>query len=199
MTDTGLERGAGVEFGGRRRDKLIGVYIGILAVGLAVCTLGGGNATKIATLKNIEAANTWGFFQAKNLRRQIVRASADDLELTLATQPDLPEAARRAIEDKIKGYRDLAQQLTSEPEKGEGMDELYRRGKALEVERDQAMRQDPYFDYGQALLQIAIVLASVAILAGGSFLLWVSGGLGLLGVLLTINGFALLVNVPWVG
>ena len=30
------------------------------------------------------------------------------------------------------------------------------------------MRKDPYFDYGQALLQIAIVLASVAIITGGT-------------------------------
>ncbi len=199
MTDTAFEGGAGGEFGERRRDKLIGVYIGILAVGLAVCTLGGGNATKIATLKNIEAANTWSFFQAKNLRRQIVRGGIDQYELALVREPGMPDGARRAIEDKIKAYRDLERKLTSEPEKGEGMDELYLRGKALEVERDHAMRQDPYFDYGQALMQIAIVLASVAILAGGSFLLWVSGALGLMGALLTVNGFTLFADVPFIG
>jgi len=52
--------------------------------------------------------------------------------------------------------------LTSEPETGEGLKELMAKVKALEAQRDRAMRKDPYFDYGQALLQIAIVLASVS-------------------------------------
>lgn len=198
MTDVGVEQRMDLERG-RRRDRLIGVYIGVLAVGLAVCTLGGGNATKNATLKNLEASNTWAFFQAKNLRRQIVRVQAEDLELRLASDATLGEDGRAKIEAAVKAYREQEQKLTSEPEKGEGLDELFARGKALEAARDRAMRQDPYFDYGQALLQIAIVLASVAILAGGSFLLWISGALGLLGALLTLNGFTLFLTVPFIG
>ena len=50
------------------RNKWVGVYIGILAVLLAVCGMGGGNAAKDATRANIEASNTWAFFQAKNIR-----------------------------------------------------------------------------------------------------------------------------------
>ena len=33
----------------RTRDKLIGVYVGILAVVLAICSLGGSNAQQDAT------------------------------------------------------------------------------------------------------------------------------------------------------
>jgi hypothetical protein len=36
----------------RQRDRLIAVYIGILAVVLAICSVGGGNATKDATALN---------------------------------------------------------------------------------------------------------------------------------------------------
>jgi hypothetical protein len=53
------------------------------------------------------------------------------------------------------------------------------------------MVKDPYFDYGQALLQIAIVLASVAIITGGTVLLVLSGLLAGLGTLSTLNGFLL--------
>ncbi|MGE5267310.1 MAG: DUF4337 family protein, partial [Deltaproteobacteria bacterium] len=49
------------------RDRWVAVYIGVLAVILAICAMGGGNATKDATLSNIEAANVWAFFQAKNM------------------------------------------------------------------------------------------------------------------------------------
>ena len=40
------------------------------------------------------------------------------------------------------------------------------------------MRKDPYFDWSQALLQIAIVLASVHLIIGNLTLLGLSGGLG---------------------
>jgi len=56
----------------RRRDRLIAVHIGVLAVALAICSMGAGNATKEAMTPNIEAANTWAFFQAKNIRRRVV-------------------------------------------------------------------------------------------------------------------------------
>ncbi len=72
----------------KQRDRLIAVYIGILAVALAICSVGGGNATKDATARNIEAANAWAFFQAKNIRRNDVRLQIDTLELRLATEPE---------------------------------------------------------------------------------------------------------------
>jgi hypothetical protein len=181
------------------RDRLIAVYIGALAVALAICSLGGGNSTKDATARNIEAANTWAFFQAKNIRRNDVRLYIDELELMLAAEPNLPESTKAAIEERIKKYRAQEARLTSEPDKGEGLDELFVKGKELEAQRDLAMRKDPYFDYGQAFLQIAIVLASVAIITGGTSLLVFSILLAGLGTALTLNGFTLAVSVPLIG
>ena len=43
---------------------------------------------------------------------------------------------------------------------------MFAKGKSLEAERDVALRKDPYFDWSQALLQIAIVLASVHLIIG---------------------------------
>lgn len=186
----------GDDVGVRSRDRWIGVYIGALAVVLAIAAMGGDNAAKTATAKNIAAANTWSFFQAKNLRRQILRTQTENLELTLATSPQLDDPSKAAHTAKIAEYRAVEARLTSDPESGEGLDELFAKGKLLEVERDRAMAQDPYFDYGQALLQIAIVLASIAIITGGNVLLGLSGALGALGVLLTANGFTLLVAIP---
>ena len=44
------------EEGKHEREKWIGVYIGVLAVMLAICSMGGGNAAKEMTLKHVEAA-----------------------------------------------------------------------------------------------------------------------------------------------
>ena len=179
------------------RSKWVGVYIGVLAVLLAICNVGGANATKEATHANIAAANTWGFFQAKNIRRNSIGIAADDLELMLASQPAMPEDAKRKFEDKIKSYRAQYQALTTDPVKQEGLDELFVKGKLLEIERDVALRKDPYFDWSQALLQIAIVLASVHLIVGNAWLLALSGGLGGLGTLLMLNGFTLAVRLPF--
>ena len=70
------------------------------------------------------------------------------------------------------------------------------KAKALEAQRDVALAQDPYFDWSNALLQIAIVLASVSIISGSTMLLAASGALGLVGSFLMLNGFLMVVNVP---
>ena len=181
------------------RDRLIAVYIGVLAVILAIAGVGGGNATKDGTARNIEAANTWAFFQAKNIRRHEIRLQISEFEVLLATQPGIPEAARASVEEKIANLRKDEARYTSEPETGEGTKELSLKARSLEAQRDRAMAKDPYFDYGQALLQIAIVLASVAIITGGWALLILSGGLGVIGTLLTLNGFFFLVSLPFIG
>lgn len=180
-----------------RRDKLIGVYIGILAVVLAICGMGGNNATNDANFLNIQAANTWSFFQAKNARRQAYKLQADDLELRIVTDANLSEESRKKIADRVADYRAQEKKLTSDPEKKEGLDELFEKGKSLEKSRDVALSRGPYFDYGVALLQIAIVLASIAIISGGNLLLACSLVLGAMGAISTIGGFTLAFPLPF--
>ncbi len=66
------------------RTRWIGVYVGVLAALLAICSMGGDNAAKDATRANIESSNMWAFFQAKNIRRTVYGVAADDLELLLS-------------------------------------------------------------------------------------------------------------------
>jgi hypothetical protein len=183
----------------KSRDRLVGVYIGILAVVLAICSLGGSNANQDSTEQYIAASNVWAFFQAKNARRQALRLHTDEFETMLQTTPTMPDDVKKSIEAKIADYREQDKKLTSDPKSGEGLDELFNKGKALEALRDRAEQQGPYFDYGQALLQIAIVLASVAIISGGNLLLFGSFILGALGTVATVGGFTLAFPLPFAG
>ena len=185
--------------GSDRRSRWIGVYVGVLATLLAICTLGGGNATKDATRANIDAANTWAFFQAKNIRRSIYAVAADDLDLLLKANPGIPADAVTAMQAKIQAYRADVARFTSDKKSGEGLDELWSKAREIEKERDQALRRDPYFDVAQAMLQIAIVLASVALIANANVLLYFSALLGLVGSLLMANGFTLIAKLPFLG
>lgn len=183
----------------RGRDRLVGVYIGILAVVLAICSLGGSNAEQDATQQNIAASNVWAFFQAKNARRQALRLHTDEFDVMLKTTPSMPDDVKKSIEAKIADYKEQDKKLSSDRRSGEGLDELFNKGKALEAQRDESLKRGPYFDYGQALLQIAIVLASVAIISGGNLLLFLSFILGALGTTATIGGFTLAFPLPFAG
>lgn len=178
------------------KNKLIAVYIAVLAVLLAICSIGDDEASKSAVRANILAANTYAFFQAKNIRQTSYKLAADEFELRLL-EPDLSESTRAALNVKIQEYRATAKRYDSEPETGDGKKELLEKAKNLESERDVALQRDPYFDLGQGLLQIAIVLASVSLIVGGSFLLWVSGVLAVVGIFSTINAFTLAIQISF--
>ena len=172
------------------------VMIAVFAMMLAVCGLGGSNAGKEAVNNNIQASNFFNFYQAKNMRQTALILAADQAELVWLTDPALPDAARQAVRAKLDRYKQTIARYDSEPDTREGKKELLERAKEHEKLRDHALKQDPYFDYAEALLQIAIVLTSVAIIANLGWLAFVGGAVGLVGGLLTINGFYLLVEIP---
>lgn len=176
--------------------RLTAIYIAVLAVLIAVTSVGGDNATKDMIRSSIQAADTYSFYQAKTIRQTTIRTVADDFELRLAN-PSIPEPTRQKLQEKLASYRATADRYESEPSTGEGKKELLAKARALEAQRELSLKRDPYFDSAGALLQIAVVLASASLILGGPILLWVSAALGMVGTLLMINGFALLVEVPF--
>jgi hypothetical protein len=185
------ERDANERF--RRRAALT---IGVLAMLLAIASLGGDNAAQEVTQANILATDTWAFFQARNIRQTDYQLAVDDLELLLLAQPNLPADAQAAIQQRLERYRATVARYESDPIEGEGKRELAERARGYEASRARAEEQDNNFDYAQALFQIAIVLGSVSIVASSRRLLWLCLGLGALASLLTLNGFFLLIDLP---
>lgn len=179
-------------------NRTTAIYIAVLAVLLSISSVGGDNASKTVTMTSIEAADTYAFYQAKNIRQNDLKLAADSLELQ-SQMPGVSEATRKAMADKVAEYRASAERYESDPVKNEGKKELLAKAKALEAERAVALQRDPYFDYGSGLLQIAIVLASSALILGGRLLMWVSIALGTTGTAFTVNAFMLLVKLPFLG
>ena len=167
--------------------------ISFLAMVLAIASLGGSNAMKEATHENILAANAYAFFQAKSIRQTSLKIAVTDLELQLVRDQAMPASTKEIFQKKIDDYKKTIDRYESEPDTLEGKKELLNRAKEHEKTRDHAMRQDPWFDYAEGLLQIAIVLLSVSILGSIPSLFIVGSILGLLGLLSTLNGFLLLI------
>lgn len=183
----------------RERDlfkQRAAVAIAVFAMVLAICGLGGSNAGKEAVNNNVLASNFFNFYQAKNVRQTALILAADEIELARLSDPALPEASKQALQAKLSDYKATIARYESDPTTNEGKKELLARAKEHEALRDHALKQDPYFDYAEALLQIAIVLISVSIIASLPWLAFFGGTVGLIGVLLTVNGFWLLVEIP---
>jgi hypothetical protein len=177
--------------------KFTGIYLGIVAMLLAITALGGANATKTMLNANIQASDTYGFYQARNIRQTAFQIAAEQLQADLQAQPAMPDAARTKIEGMVKRYRERVDRYESDPSTGDGKKELLAKAKEFEAKRDHAAERDPNFDFAEALFQIAIVLGSVSIVAASRSLVKLSGVLAIGGTLLMINGYFLLVHLPF--
>ena len=174
-----------------RQKNRTALTISIFAMVLAITSLGGSNSGKDITQENILAANTYAFYQAKSIRQTTLKVAAADMELQLLREPTMNAAAKEATQKKIEDYKKTIDRYESEPATQEGKKELMVRAKEHEAIRDHAIRQDPWFDYAEGALQIAIVLLSVSIIGSIPALYFAGTGLGLLGALSALNGFFL--------
>ena len=77
----------------------------------------------------------------------------------------------------------------SEPETNEGRKELAARAKVKEEARDKALSAYHMFEYGSAALQLAIVLAGASALTTVAWLMFMSIGLGAIGIAFAALGF----------
>jgi len=171
------------------QNKRIALLIAVLALVLAFSETLGKAAQTEGLGHNIEASNLWSFFQAKTIRMTTVRTAGELLEAALpaASSPQ----AREAFEKRIEAWKKTAARYDSEPETQEGRKELAGRAKAAEEKRDGALAAYHTFELASASVQIAIVLASAAIITGFMGLAWLGGALGIAGAVLTgIGSFA---------
>jgi hypothetical protein len=167
-------------------NKKIALLIAVIALCLALSeTLGKGAQTESIS-KNVEASNLWAFFQAKSIRRTNVQTAAETGKLILGVASD--ETNKAAVQKQIEDWQKTAARYRSEPETGEGTEQLAARAKHAEHERDDATAKYHHFEIASAAFQIGIVLASATIITGIAALAWVSGILTLAGIAITALG-----------
>jgi hypothetical protein len=167
-------------------NKKIALLIAVLALFLAISeTLGKGAQTESIS-KNVEGANLWAFFQAKSIRRTVVQTAAEQGKLTLGSATD--DATKAAVQKQIDDWTKTAARYRSEPETGEGTEQLAEKAKHAEHERDEATAKYHHFELASAAFQIGIVLASATIITGIIALAYVAGVLTLAGIFMTALG-----------
>ena len=180
------------EMRGRKFTKRVALTTAIYAVLLAITSLGGNNAMKEMLLASQQSSDQWAFYQAKVIREHLYRSQKMRLEIDLIERSDRVRAeVKERLEALLKKIADEEARYNAEKK------EIEAEAKKLEHERDLNRAKDPYFDFAEVLLQIAIVMASVSILSVSRPVYYFSMVSASLGALLSLNGFFLIVRLPF--
>ena len=180
------------EHGRDRFSRRVALVTAVYAVMLALAALGGNHAMKEMLLAQQKSSDQWAFYQAKVIREHQYRGQKLRLEADLIERGDaMKPAARERIEALLKQFGEEEKRYNVEKR------DIEKEAKALEHERDGWQAKDPYFLFAEAVLQIAIVMASVSILSRSGVIFGFSLVLAGVGALLTANGFLLLVQIPY--
>jgi hypothetical protein len=177
-----------------RRDKAfsrrVALTTAVYAVMLAIASLGGSNAMKHMLLAQQQASDQWSFYQARSIREHLYRSQKLTTELALAEPSALRGPERAKYEALAKRFADEEKRYNAEKR------EVEQDARKLEAARDRYTTRDPYFEFAEVLLQIAIVTASVSILATSRAMFGFSLVLAVGGALLAANGFLLFLHLP---
>jgi hypothetical protein len=148
--------------------KYVSLMIVVLAVITAYGSLKAGGFSSKVLLNQAKASDEWAFFQAKSIKRSLA-----EMEARVGSQETQAEAKQRA---------DRYQQE---------QDDIQKKAKAYEADRDESAKHGPPLGSGIAALQIAIALASVCMITKRKSMWLASGCLGAGGLLYLIYGLFL--------
>jgi hypothetical protein len=140
----------------------------MIAVITAYGSLKAGGFSSKVLLNQAKASDEWAFFQAKSIKRSLA-----EMEARVGSQETQAEAKQRA---------DRYQQE---------QDDIQKKAKAYEADRDESAKHGPPLGSGIAALQIAIALASVCMITKRKSMWLASGCLGAGGLLYLIYGLFL--------
>jgi len=170
-------------------NKKIALLIAVLALFLSFSETLGKSAQTEGIDANVKSADTWAFYQAKDIRKTVITAIADQTALLAANTADA--GLKAALDKQIGTWRAVAAHYESDPKAGNGRKELAVQAKAQEEDRNLAMAKYHHYELASAAFQVGIVLASATVITGIVALAWFAGALGAIGLgLLALGIFA---------
>jgi uncharacterized protein DUF4337 len=180
-TSERIERAEQAHHHERKRAALL---IIVLAVALAIVEMASKEAQFASLALNIQSSDIYAFFQAKTIRGSVLRTAVESMEALSSGGTEQP-----AIQKQVAAWRGEIERLDSDPSTREGRKQLLERAKSLEAERDAEERSYHQFEYAAAGLQLAIVIASAAVITEVVVLEVISAALGIAGLALAVLGW----------
>lgn len=185
MPEHGLEHAVHtIEHGAHENEKIPAFITAVLAVFLALASLGGHRSHTEAILKQAQAVDQWAYYQSSRIKlstQEDIAESVGELIAQLATKGDatmtgLSSAYDQKIKKKVKKYQEKSEEIKT-------------RAEELEHEVHRAEKKANYFDIGEIFIEVAIVLASLTFLTKRSIFWKVAALSGTTGVVIAAMSF----------
>jgi hypothetical protein len=138
-------------------NPAVAITVALLATFMGICKVKDDNIVQMMQQAQADKLDHWQFYQARNIREEIAKATLTQLQLQAISAP---AAMKSALQEQIAAYSNLAREQNTKKS------EL----KVL-AEKDQATYdslnfRDDQFDLSDAAIAIAISLLAVASLTG---------------------------------
>ena len=163
----------------RRLNSWVAITVALLATFMGICKVRDDNLVQAMQQAQADKIDHWSFYQARNIRQEIAQVQVDQLELTMASQP---EAARVRVTPVLERYKALV------ADQKEKKDELRKQAEADQKTYDALNFHDDQFDLADALTAIAISLLALTSLTQRRWLFGVALIASILGVIMGLAG-----------
>lgn len=167
-------------------SKKVALLISVIALLLALSEMLGKGAQTHSIAETVEMNDLWAFYQAKTIRMTTLRTAAETVQLQLPALTD--PAAQAAAHKQIDDWQKVAARYDSDPKSNEGRKELQARAEEVGHHRDETLARYHNYEVSSAAFQIGIVLASASVITGMAALVWISGGVAVIGLIFMVLG-----------
>lgn len=161
---------------GDRSLRPVSFTISVLAVLVAIVTVLGHRAHTQAVLAQTRASDDWNFYQAHKIRQY-------DTQLTVDLLSALPARDPAAANQLLESYRAHLKKWNQD------LIDSQNEATKEQTRVEQAERRADRFDFGEALLEIGLVITSITLLTRQRSYWLLGMGFGAAGLIATALGF----------
>ena len=138
-----------------RLNMAVAITVAILATFMGICKVKDDNIVQAMQQAQANKLDHWAFYQARNIREELAKATVVQLQLAAVSRPAAEQAG---YQEAIKKYEQLAAEQSRKKE------ELRALAEQDQKDYDAANFKDDQFDLSDALIAIAIALLAMTAL-----------------------------------
>ena len=162
-----------------RLSTWVAITVALLATFLGICKVKDDNIVQSMQQAQADKLDHWAFYQARNLREEVAKATLTQLTLAATAAP---VAGQEPYQKAISAYGQLAS------EQNKKKDELRRLAEQDQQTYDALNYRDDQFDLSDTLVALAISMLALTALTHKKWLFWLALVPTALGVLMGLAG-----------
>jgi uncharacterized membrane protein len=176
-TDVGISEG-----GDRRLNRMVALTVVVLSIFTAVGQIKDGNIVQAMEQAQSNSVDRWNQYQAERIKLHMDEVGLAQAGLVAPLVAREPQAAALLAQEQARLGAEIAKYQMQTPE-------LRRKAEDYQAQYDALNVHDDQFDASEAMTGIAISVAGVAALTEMAGLLWLSWGIGAVGIVMGLAGF----------